>query len=409
MDLYAGVAAGVIENARLHRRVRRALQSAEDSLSSEQLARSEAEAANRMKDEFLATVSHELRTPLNAIIGWSHMLCRGQLDEPTKARALETIERNAKSQAQLVEDILDVSRMISGKLRLQKASVDLASVINAAIDAVQLAASSKKIELQVTLDPFARHVLGDANRLQQIVWNLLSNAIKFTPPGGHVAVLLERKQSHVHIKVTDTGQGIAKEFLPYVFDRFRQADGGSTRRHGGLGLGLALVRHLVELHGGNVGAISEGEGRGATFTIELPMTRGNDPIQAASFDTAKSENGGGTSRSDFSEGAPMLDARRVLIVDDDSDTLQMLSVMLAEHHAEVQAATSAAEALEILNWFRPHVLVLDLAMPDQDEAGDLIVGRHHVQHKRPFPPTLLQSAKAGCTFPRAHCGLARRS
>ncbi len=249
-------------------------------IAREQSARAEAETANRMKDEFLATVSHELRTPLNAIIGWTHMLRRGRLDEDTGSRALETIERNAKSQAQVVEDILDVSRLISGKLRLQKVAVDMALVINEAVDSVQLAANSKKIQLHVNLDPAVQFVRGDANRLQQAVWNLLSNAIKFTPDKGRVDVCLERRNSQVVIRVTDTGQGICEEFLPYVFESFRQADGASTRRYKGLGLGLALVKHLVELHGGTVAVTSEGEGRGATFTIELNALDNPFEVQA---------------------------------------------------------------------------------------------------------------------------------
>lgn len=349
----------------------------------EQLARAEAETANRMKDEFLATVSHELRTPLNAIIGWLHMLRRGHLDEETKTRALETIERNAKSQAQLVEDLLDVSRMISGKLRLQVGMVDTASVINAAIDAVQLAANSKGIELQVTLDPSARHVLGDASRLQQIVWNLLSNAIKFTPAGGRVMVQLERVRSHTEIRVSDTGQGISQQFLPYVFERFCQADGGSTRRHGGLGLGLALVRHLVELHGGCVRATSEGEGKGATFIIELPLVPSDHATPATtSIQSTKGLHPPSQGLTDNVPKVTLLTGRRVLVVDDDPDTLQMLRVMLSERKAEVQAATSADEAMEILAWYRPHVLVLDLAMPGEDGYSliermrrDEVVGR----------------------------------
>jgi signal transduction histidine kinase len=242
----------------------------ETQVAREQMARAEAEQANRLKDEFLATVSHELRTPLTAILGWSHMLRNAALDEATAARGLETIERNAESQAQLIEDILDVSRVITGKLRLNIEPVDVASVINAAIDSVQLAAESKGIQLEVTLDPSGRHVSGDASRLQQVVWNLLSNAIKFTPAGGRVGVRLRRAGSDVQIRVSDTGVGIDPEFLSHVFDRFRQADGTSTRRHGGLGLGLSIVRHLVELHGGTVEAESAGVGQGATFTIRLP-------------------------------------------------------------------------------------------------------------------------------------------
>ncbi|MEN3331811.1 MAG: hypothetical protein V7641_1176, partial [Blastocatellia bacterium] len=231
-----------------------------------QRERAKAEAANRAKDEFLATVSHELRTPLNAIIGWSHMLRRGRLDEATVSRAVETIERNAKSQAQLIEDILDVSRVITGKLRLKVGPVDIVSVISAAIDSVQLAADSKSIKLGVILDPSARHISGDASRLQQVVWNLLSNAIKFTPAGGQVEVRLERAGANAKIVVSDTGEGISEDFLPFIFDRFRQADGSLTRRQGGLGLGLAIVKHLIELHGGAVYADSAGAGRGATFT-----------------------------------------------------------------------------------------------------------------------------------------------
>lgn len=241
------------------------------SLLQEQMARTEAEHANRLKDEFLATVSHELRTPLHAVLGWVHMLRSGSLDETMAARAIETIERNAKSQAQLVEDILDVSRVITGKLRLNIAPVDVAAIINSAIDAVQLAAESKGIQLEVTFDPLARRVSGDSGRLQQVVWNLLSNAIRFTPAGGRIEVRLERAGTDAQIKVSDTGEGIHQDFLPFIFDRFRQADGTSTRKHGGLGLGLAIVRHLVELHGGTVEASSPGMGGGATFSVKLPL------------------------------------------------------------------------------------------------------------------------------------------
>ncbi|MDX6613269.1 MAG: hypothetical protein QOD75_2455, partial [Blastocatellia bacterium] len=254
---------------------KRAQAELESLLAREQTARAEAETANRMKDEFLATVSHELRTPLTAIMGWSHMLRKGKLDDVTLARAVETIDRNAKAQAQLVEDILDVSRMIMGKLRLNVGPVDVAAVINAAIDSVQLAADTKGIKLEVTLDPSARRTVGDASRLQQVVWNLVSNAIKFTPSGGSVAVRLERVDHFVQIHVTDTGCGISPDFLPFVFDRFRQADGTPTRMHGGLGLGLAIAKHLAELHGGSVNAQSAGEGQGATFTINLPQAAEN--------------------------------------------------------------------------------------------------------------------------------------
>ncbi|HMA38417.1 MAG TPA: ATP-binding protein [Chloroflexia bacterium] len=260
-----------IENARLRHEVQQALAAWEELLAREQQARADAEHANRMKDEFLATVSHELRTPLTTIIAWSQRLRKSRRDELTVARGLEIIERNAKIQAQLVEDILDVSRVIVGKLSLHIAPVDAVSVLNAAIDTVQLTADAKGIQLEVILDPAARHIAGDARRLQQVFWNLLANAIKFTPAGGHVEVRLERMGAVVQISVSDSGEGIPAEFLPFIFDHFRQADGTSTRRHGGLGLGLAIVRHLVELHGGTVHAESAGPGWGATFRIRLPL------------------------------------------------------------------------------------------------------------------------------------------
>jgi signal transduction histidine kinase len=256
----------------LKERLEREAEERQRLLTREQMARAEAEQANRLKDEFLATVSHELRTPLTAIIGWTHMLRHSGLDEKMAQHGLETIERNAHAQAQLVEDILDVSRVIAGKLRLNIAPVDLATVVNVAIDSVQLAAESKGVRLEVTLDPSARHVSGDAGRLQQVVWNLLSNAIKFTDEGGAVCVRLRRAGKDVELLVSDDGCGIGADFLPYIFDRFRQGDQSTTRLHGGLGLGLSIARHLVELHGGTVTVESAGEGKGSTFTIRLPLT-----------------------------------------------------------------------------------------------------------------------------------------
>ena len=332
------------------------------SLAQEQIARAEAESANRLKDEFLATVSHELRTPLNAIIGWSQVLRSGRIDEPTAARAVETIERNAKSQAQLIEDILDVSRAITGKLRLNIGSVDMASVINLAIDSMQLAADSKNIHLAVTLDPKARHTSGDSSRLQQVVWNVLSNAIKFTPSGGRVEVQLERADSNLQVTVSDTGQGIRSDLLPFVFDRFRQGDGSSTRRHTGLGLGLAIVRHLVELHGGTVQAESPGEGLGSRFTIRLPLASDNEKKRNRARNSASLP-----AREDsIARALPSLKGVQVLLVDDDQDNLQLLSLTLTECGADVQAVGSAAEAFEVLQWYKPDVLVSDLAMPGED-------------------------------------------
>jgi signal transduction histidine kinase/ActR/RegA family two-component response regulator len=364
MDLYARMAADSIENARLHHQVQLELEERERLLTREQMARAEAESANRFKDEFLATVSHELRTPLNAIIGWSHLLRNGSIDGATATRGVETIERNARAQAQLIEDILDVSRVITGKLRLNIGSVDLASVINAAIDSVQLAADSKGIQLEVTLDPSARRVSGDSGRLQQVVWNLLSNAIKFTPPGGRVEVRLEHVGSSAQIRVSDTGQGISSDFLPFIFERFRQADGTSTRSHGGLGLGLAIVRHLIELHGGTAYADSPGRGCGATFTILMPLSVADESEKSRRRDTASQTPYGDTNSQ--GDALPWLDGVKVLLVDDDPDNLQILSVMLTEQKAKVQAAACASEALQTLQWFKPDVLVSDLAMPGED-------------------------------------------
>jgi signal transduction histidine kinase/ActR/RegA family two-component response regulator len=340
------------------------------ALMREQIARSEAQVANRMKDEFLATVSHELRTPLNAIIGWAHLLRSGRLDEATIARAVETIDRNAKSQAQLIEDILDVSRMITGKLKLNKEPVDLSAVINAALDSVQLAADAKEIQLAVTLDPSARQTIGDSNRLQQVVWNLLANAIKFTPSKGHIEVKVERAGNFAQLCVSDSGQGISPEFLPFIFDRFRQADGTSTRQHGGLGLGLSIVRQLVELHGGTIKAESKGAGKGATFIIKLPLAPSNKRGSRREGVTGRLAS----KTEDVSVSVmPQLDGVRVLLVDDDPDTLQILSVMLEEAKASVQIAASVHEAFEVLEWYTPNVLVSDLAMPDED--GFSLIGK----------------------------------
>ncbi|HKP11672.1 MAG TPA: PAS domain-containing sensor histidine kinase [Blastocatellia bacterium] len=274
-------AAVAIENARLYQQAQRAITERDQLLAREQAARADAEAANRAKDEFLATVSHELRTPLNAILGWARMLRMGRLDDETQTRALETIERNARLQAQIVEDILDVSQIVTGKLRLKSRPLELASVIKAAIDSLRQAADDKMIQITSSLDESPAVICGDADRLQQVVWNLLANAIKFTPEGGRITVKLERDDDHAQIIVSDTGQGIRRDFLPFAFERFRQADSTSTRTHGGLGLGLAIVRHIVEMHGGSVKAESLGEGSGATFTVTLPLIReaGASPAQ----------------------------------------------------------------------------------------------------------------------------------
>jgi PAS domain S-box-containing protein len=355
-----------VDNARLYSEAQDAVTAREDALSlrdellgREHAAREEAEAANRTKDEFLATVSHELRTPLNAILGWAHMLRANKLDETTQSRALETIERNAKAQAQLIEDILDVSRIVTGKLRLDVRPVELAPVLEAAIDSVRPAADAKEIRVETILDPRAGPVSGDANRLQQIVWNLVANAVKFTSKGGRVQVRLERVASHVEIVVSDTGQGISAEFLPYVFERFRQADATSTRRYGGLGLGLAIVRHLAEMHGGVVRAESLGEERGATFTVTLPLIAVH-----ASHDAERAHPTSGGSVS--SVPSPRLDGLSVLVVDDEPDTRAMLKIMIEQFGAEVRASASSEQALELLRGWRPDIIVSDIEMPGED-------------------------------------------
>ena len=330
-------------------------------LSSEKLARNEAERANRLKDEFLATVSHELRNPLNAILGWAHMLRLGKLTPPNIERAVETIYRNAKSQAQLVADLLDVSRIISGKLRLDVRTVDLIFIINAALDSIRPAAEAKTIRLQAMLDPAAGPISGDADRLQQIVWNLLTNAVKFTPKGGRIQVKLQRIDSHVEIVVSDSGVGISKEFLPHVFDRFRQADASTTRIHGGLGLGLSIVHQLVDLHGGSVSVFSEGEGKGATFTIRLPFVG-----VISSQKDAESASPANPDEVNTFDGLPSLEGLKVLVVDDEADTRELISEVLKEVGSEVITCRSVAEALVALEQQKPDILISDLGMPDED-------------------------------------------
>jgi PAS domain S-box-containing protein len=331
-------------------------------LASEQEARRQAETANRMKDEFLATVSHELRTPLNAILGWARLLSGGRLDSETAARGLKSIEQNARAQAQLIEDLLDVSRIISGKFRLKARPLEVAPVVEAAIDSVRPTADAKGIRLQVVLDPDAGPVSGDAGRLQQIVWNLLSNAIKFTSKGGCVQVRLTRINSHVELEVSDTGQGIEREFLPYVFDRFRQADGSSTRVHGGLGLGLAIVRHIVELHGGSVAADSPGKDQGATFVISLPLMVTHTK---ASGEQRAHPRVDGEVALHF-QPSPMLEGVKVLIIDDEPESLLLLSAMLIQSGASVKTAASAEEGFAEVKGWRPDVIVSDIGMPGED-------------------------------------------
>jgi PAS domain S-box-containing protein len=324
-------------------------------------ARLQAEQANRLKDEFLATLSHELRTPLNAILGWSQMLQTHNLSESDAKKALTTIERNARAQNQLIDDLLDVSRIITGKLRLDVRAVDLASVITAAVDAARPAAEAKNIRLQILLDPQTGTISGDPDRLQQVVWNLLSNAVKFTPKGGRVQARLERINSHVEIVISDTGIGIEPEFLPHVFDRFRQSDGSMTRREGGLGLGLAIVRQLVELHGGTVLVESEGSGQGSTFTVHLPLLPvRREPAREVPRVHPKAETGA------LLDCPPELSDLRVLLVDDEADSRDLLNLVLSSCGAQVTVTSSASEAFEAVKREKFDVIVSDIGMPGED-------------------------------------------
>jgi PAS domain S-box-containing protein len=332
----------------------------------------EAERQSRMKDEFLATLSHELRTPLQSILGWIQLLRGDDVRADELQQGLEVIDRNAQSQIRIIDDLLDMSRILSGKVRLDVQRVQLAPLIEAALETVKPAAEAKGIRLIAILDPLAKPVAGDPNRLQQIFWNLLSNAMKFTPRGGRVQVLLERVNSHVEVSVIDTGSGISPEFLPYVFERFRQADASTTRQHGGLGLGLAIVKHLVELHGGTARAKSGGLAEGATFTITFPVTavRGEPEEQFRHPDAA-------------SRAAPTVRASlsniSVLVVDDEEDTRFLLARTLSKAGADVQTAPSAEIALEMLKARVPDVLVSDVGMPTED-------GYSLIRSVRKLPP-----------------------
>ncbi|BAY80126.1 multi-sensor hybrid histidine kinase (plasmid) [Nostoc linckia NIES-25] len=336
---------------------RKAAESERDRLLQlEQAARTEAERANRIKDEFLAVLSHELRSPLNPILGWANLLKTREFDQAAVKKAIATIERNAKLQAQLIEDLLDVSRILQGKLNLNMFPVSLVLVIDAALETVRLAAEAKNIQIHKTLDTSVERVLGDSGRLQQIIWNLLSNAVKFTPEGGKIEVQLQHVDTQAQITVSDTGKGISHEFLPHVFEYFRQADSTTTRKFGGLGLGLAIVRHLVELHGGTIWAESLGEGQGATFTVRLPLIK---------KDLSKKQDNSVT-ESDVSPATEILTGIKILVVDDDTDTREFHTFVLEQAGAKVTAAASALEALQALAQSKPDVLVSDIGMPETD-------------------------------------------
>ncbi|MEH2372082.1 hybrid sensor histidine kinase/response regulator [Nostoc sp.] len=325
-------------------------------LQLEQLARAEAEAANRIKDEFLAVLSHELRSPLNPILGWAKLLQSRKFDEKALKKALETIERNAKLQAQLIEDLLDVSRILQGKLNLNMIPVNLASTIEATMETVRLAAEAKTIQIEMILDRTVGKVLGDSARLQQVLWNLLLNAVKFTPTGGQVNVRLECIDAQAQITVSDTGKGIHPDFLPHVFDYFRQGDSTTTRKFGGLGLGLAIARHLVEMHGGTVGVESLGENKGAIFTVSLPLIK-----DAA---TINDDTNADSSTAVFA--ASPLTGLQVLIVDDNADTRDFFTFVLEQFGAIVTAVASGNEALQVLTHSKPDILLSDIGMPEMN-------------------------------------------
>lgn len=358
--IMASQAAIAIDNARLFAQVK-ALEVREKA------AREQVEEASRLKDEFLAVVSHELRTPLSAMLGWLRMLDAGLVDDERRVKALETISRNADSLHQLVDDLLDVSRAISGKLRIDVQPIDLVDVIRSAVDAVRPAADAKHIKLTLNLDPAASSgMVGDAGRIRQVVWNLVNNAVKFTPRGGAVTVSLARSEGNLEIAVQDDGRGISPGHLPHVFDRFRQGQTGTTREHGGLGLGLAIVKSLVELHGGTVTASSDGEDAGATFTVRFPIGEG----RAASIPAVSEARPSARNRIRVPESVRGL---RVLVVDDDRDATELLAELLGGYGAAPIIARSAAEAMEALERERPDALVSDIGMPGED--GYSLIGR----------------------------------
>jgi len=357
----AGQAAIAIDNARLYEAAQRSADERALLLEAERAARVEVERVSLMKDEFLATLSHELRTPLNAVLGWSEVLLARTLPGDANMRAgLEAIVRNGRAQAQLIEDLLDMNSIVSGKIRLDVRRIELTPIIDGALDSVRPSADAKSITIRKIIDPTTGAVFGDPNRLQQIVWNLLTNAVKFTPKGGRVNVLLQRVRSHVELTVEDTGIGIDADFLPHLFERFRQADSSTTRHFGGLGLGLSIVKQLVELHGGAVRAHSAGEGRGATFVIELPIR--------TEHRRADSEGDHPATDPVSAAAAPVVSLAgiRVLIVDDEKDAREMVSEVLTNAAAHVVAADNVAVACELVGKFRPDVIISDIGMPERD-------------------------------------------
>jgi signal transduction histidine kinase/ActR/RegA family two-component response regulator len=351
-----------------------------------QTAEEHAEQANRLKDDFLATVSHELRTPLNAVLGWARMLKARQLTEDRAGQAVETIERNAASLGHIIDDLLDVSRIIAGTLHMTPQPIDLVAVTQAGLEVVKPLAGSKQVHLRFSHEPEATAMVsGDGVRLQQVIWNLLANAVKFTPNGGRVDVSVERAGASIEVNIADTGQGIDPEFLPHVFERFRQADGAPSRRHGGLGLGLAIVRQLVELHGGTVHAASAGVGRGSTFTVRLPaLAAGAHFGQGPAL--VERRSAGATASP--TPSLPRLDDLRILIVDDDEDGRALTTLVLTQAHASVKAVASAREALQLLEVERADVLVSDIGLPDEDGYWLIRQVRHREAKHGGFLPAI---------------------
>jgi signal transduction histidine kinase len=335
-------------------------QARKQALEREQAARASAEDASRSKDQFLAMVSHELRTPLNAIVGWADMLRAGMLEAADRDRACQSIYTNSKRQAQLIDELLDVARITSGKLRLDRRAVDLAQAVRHAAEVVQAAADAKGVRITIGADASFGAIYGDPGRLQQIAWNLLSNAVKFTPEGGSVHVRVRRVNSAAEVSVSDNGIGVPAEFLPWIFEPFRQADASTTRRYGGLGLGLSIVKHLVEAHGGSIRADSAGEGRGATFTVRLPI------IAIATEQPASSPSSVASGSSRLSDGIPSIAGIRVLVVDDDRESREVVAANLASRQAVVRTAASAAQAFELLQREEIDVLLADIGMPGED-------------------------------------------
>lgn len=352
-------------------------------LARERAARTQAEEANRAKDEFLAIVSHELRTPLNAMLGWSRMLAAGKLDPTNIRRGIDAIERNARSQTQLIGDLLDISRITTGKLQLNARPLKLDSIITDTIDAIGPGAQAKQISLEVTVDD-AGFISGDPDRLQQIVWNLLSNAVKFTPTAGRVEVSVNRVGTYVQLVIADTGQGISAEFLPHVFERFRQADSSTTRKFGGLGLGLSIVRHLVELHGGLIQAHSDGENQGARFTVMFPVL--------TQLEEASNRESNEPPEYCIAMDEPSLTGLRVLVVDDDPDSRAVIAEMLLQFGAEVLTAASAHEALQAVELWTPHVLLSDIEMPNEDGYSLLQKVRSRDDQRGSFIPAAALTA-----------------